>query len=164
MRNCVIIISHPEPALDKETMTKVIATISQAIHMDSFNIETKQLTSDEVDALLVKAACMKSEVYDAELNEINKAFEIILNGYFNKGSAKPTTRDFTVSIYGDLLKIVTSDTIDKRARDLRKAVATICKYYKDHENLPKSVLERGFTYAHLQALRRAADFYNSTLL
>lgn len=164
MRNCVIIISHPEPSLDEETVAKVVATISQAIHMDGFNIETKQLTPNEVDALLLKATCVKSEAYDAESSEIDAAFEVILNRYFTRGNAKLTKRDFTVSIYGDLLKIVTTGTIDKRARDLRKAIATICKYYKDHENLPKSVLERGFTYVHLQALMEAANFYNSTFL
>lgn len=164
MRNCVIIISHPEPALDEETMAKVVATISQAIHMDGFDIETKQLTPNEVDALLLKAACVKSETHNVESSEIDKAFEVILDKYFTKGDAKPTKRDFAVSIYGDLIKIVTTGTIDKRARDLRKAIATICKYYKDHENLPKSVLERGFTYVHLQALMEASNFYNSTLL
>lgn len=164
MRNCVIIISHPEPSLDEETVAKVVATISQAIHMDGFNIETKQLTPDEVDALLLKAACVKSETHNVESSEIDKAFEIILNRYFTKGDGKLTKRDFTASIYGDLLKIVTTGIVDKQAYDLRKAMAIICKYYKDHGNIPKGVLDRGFTYVHLKTLMEASNFYYSTLL
>jgi hypothetical protein len=164
MRNCVIIISHPEPALDEETMAKVVATISQAIHMDSFNIETKQLTPNEVDALLLKATCVKSETHDVESSEIDKAFEYILNRYFTKGDAKLTKRDFTALIYGDLLEIVTTGIVNEQAQNLRKAMATICKYYKNHGNIPKSVLERGFTYVHLQTLMEASNFYNSTFL